>query len=274
MKYKWFSSVCDNPRCPQRRGVLRSLLAPPGGVLLNNQWLCSPGCLDQVLAELLPRLIESSRANRNSKIHRFPLGLLLLSLGVISNESLQSALNAQREAGKGRVGDWLRWQGAVTEPQITQALAQQWALPIFPLEKWNSNLNWAHLLPMALLESFRMLPVHYSPAISLLYVAFSSQVDYTALYAIEQMLDFRTQPCVAQESHLERALEELRREHSIDSSVEGPVESSIISTNTVQEALKLGARAVKVVGCANNIWVRLRTQAGPHDLLFRLPADR
>lgn len=196
------------------------------------------------------------------------------SLGLISKESLQSALEAQRETGKGRVGDWLRRQGAVTEPQITQALAMQWSLPIYPLERWAGILNWARLLPSALLDSFQMLPVHCSPASGLLHVAFSSRVDYTALYAIEQMLDFRTQPCLAQESYIERALETLHQQsRSTDIPIEGPMEPSIISGATLQEALKFGAQEVRVVRCADNIWVRLRAPDIVRDLLFHRAAD-
>jgi hypothetical protein len=243
-------------------------------VLLHKQWLCSPECLDQVLEDLLSPLIESTRANREAKAHRFPLGLLMHSLGLISKESLQSALQAQREAGKGRVGDWLQRQGAVTESQITQALAMQWSIPIYPLEKWEGILNWGHLLPFALLDSLQMLPVHCSPASGLLHVAFSRRVDYTALYAIEQMLEFRTQPCVAQESYIERALERLHKQAgSRDIPIEGPMEPSIISCTTLQEALKLGAREVRVVGCADNIWVRLRAPDTMRDLLFHRATD-
>jgi len=36
----------------------------------------------------------------------------------------------------------------------------------------------------------------------------------------------------------------------------------------LQEVLKLGAREVRVVGCADNIWVRLRTLDIVRDLLF------
>jgi hypothetical protein len=191
------------------------------------------------------------------------------SLGLISKESLQAALQAQREAGKGRVGDWLRRQGAVTEPQVTQALAMQWSLPIYPLEQREGNLNWAHLVPFALLDSFQMLPVHCAPDSGLLHVAFSSRVDYTALYAIEQMLECRTEPCLAQESSIEKALEKLHQGGcSTDIPIEGPMEPSIISCATLEQALKFGAQEVRVVGCANNIWVRLRALDIVRDLLF------
>jgi hypothetical protein len=253
--------------------VWRTLLEQHRGVLLHDQWLCSPGCLDQVLEELLSPLIESTRAKRGTKAHRFPLGLLMLSLGLISHESLQAALQAQRNAGKGRVGDWLRQQGAATEPQVTRALAMQWALPVYPLEKRDDNLNCAHLVPFPLLDAFQMLPVHGSPAGGLLHVAFSSRVDYTVLYAIEQMLERRTEPCVAQESYIERALQRLRQEGcSTDIRIVGPMEPSIISRATLQEVLRFGTQEVRVVGCADNIWVRLYAPDRARDLLFHRAA--
>lgn len=247
---------------------------PPHGVFLHNRWLCSPGCLDQVLKELLSPLIESTRAKRGSKAHRFPLGLVMLSLGLISNESLQSALQAQRETGKGRVGDWLRRQGAVTETEITRALAMQWALPVFPLDKRDDNLSCARLVPFSLMDAFQMLPVHLIRPSGLLYVAFSSRVDYTVLYAIEQMLECRTEPCVAQESCIEKALERLRRDGcSTDILIEVPMEPSVISRATLQEVLKFGSPEVRVAGCANNIWVRLHAPDRARDLLFHRAAD-
>ena len=270
-----FPTRCANPRCPERRGGwLTLLLHPPQGVLLHKQWLCSLECLSQVLGQFLSPLIESTRANREAKAHRFPLGLLMHSMGLVSKESLQLALRAQRDAGKGRVGDWLRYQGTVTEPQITQALAMQWSIPVYPLERWENLLNWAHMLPFALLDSFHMLPVHCLPASGLLYVTFSGRVDYTALYAIEQMLEFRTQPCVAQESYIERALERLHQEvGSADAPIPGPLQPSVISGTTLQEVLKFGARELRVVGCVDNIWVRLRALDIVRDLLFHRAAE-
>jgi hypothetical protein len=266
---------CANPHCPLQRSVWRTFLKPPRGVFLHKQWLCSPECLNQALEQSLAPVIETTRASRETKSHRFPLGLVMHSLGLVTKESLQSALQAQREAGQGRVGDWLRRQGAVTEPQITQALAVQWSLPIYPLERWDRLLNWAHLLPLGLLHSFQMLPVHCLPASGLLYVAFSSRVDYTALYAIEQMLDFRTQPCLALESQVEKALSELhRRRSSEENQISGPLEPSLISSATQQEVIKFGAREVRVAGCADNIWIRLSAADLVRDLLFQTSTER
>ena len=250
------------------------LLDPPPGVLLHNQWLCSAECFDQALEELLSSLIDRTRTYPETQAHRFPLGLLMYSLGLISKDALQEALEAQRETGKGRVGDWLRRLGAATEPQVTQALAMQWSIPIYPLERCEGNLTWARLLPYPLLESFQMLPVHCAPSQGLLYVAFSSRVDYAALYAIEQMLEYRTEPCVAQQSSIERALAKLRQEgHSTEIPIAGPMDPAIISGATREQALKFGAQEVRVAGLTNIIWVRLRAPDTARDLLFHPAAE-
>jgi len=270
MTEKWPPAKCTNPHCPHQRGVLQTLLHRPSpGLLLHKQWLCSPECLHQVLVPFLTPLIESTRASQAAKAHRFPLGLLLHSSGMISKESLHSALAAQRETGEGRVGDWLLRQGAVTEAQITQALARQWSLPVYPLEGWEQPSDCTHLLPFSLLDTFHMLPVHYLPASGLLYVAFSTKVDYTALYAIEQMLEFRTQPCVVQESYLDKVLKTLHQQsHATGIPIAKVLRPSIISSATIQEVQRFGAQEVRVVGCANNIWVRLRAPVIVRDLLF------
>jgi hypothetical protein len=119
-----------------------------------------------------------------------------------------------------------------------------------------------------------MLPVHYSPASGLLYVAFSSRVDYTALYAIEQMLEFRTQPCFTQESSIVKALKTLHLlAPSPDIPIAGAFQPELISGATLQEVLKFGVREVRVVGCADNIWVRLSAPETVRDLLFHRIAE-
>jgi len=270
MRFSRFRLQCDNRSCSERRRVWRTILNPYPGVMLHGQWLCSPECLEQVMNGLVERLMANAPAEQVNKTHRFPLGLLMLSLGFIGNESLQKALHAQREAGKGRVGEWLREQGVVTEPQVTRALAMQWALPVYPLDKLDQHLDWARLVPLGLLESYRMLPVHCAPDSGLLHVAFSNKVDYTVLNSIEQMLDCRTEPCIAQQSQIDSFLERLRQEScSTDVASEEPVEPSSVSRVALRYVLKFGAREVRIVGCGQNIWARLYTPDGARDLLFR-----
>ena len=50
------------------------------------------------------------------------LGLVMLEQGWITQAQLRRALDAQKAAGTGRLGDWLIQQDAVAEDRITRAL--------------------------------------------------------------------------------------------------------------------------------------------------------
>ena len=134
----------------------------------------------------------------------------MLSRGLVDNEQLKKALKAQKESGSGRVGEWLRHIGAVSEEQVTQILGLQWSIPVFPLNQSRRFLECAHLVPFPLLEVAEMVPVHHIPTSQHLYVAFVDRVNYSALYAVEKMLECHTEPCLAVQSQVLQALNELR----------------------------------------------------------------
>jgi hypothetical protein len=80
--------------------------------------------------------------------YRLPLGLLLLSKGIITGAHLQEALKAQRDSQKGRLGEWLRQQGIVTEEQVTAALSMQWGIPVFHLAQTAGFAECASMTPL------------------------------------------------------------------------------------------------------------------------------
>jgi hypothetical protein len=193
--------------------------------------------------QLLPQAVHAGTHS-----HRVPLGLLMLSQGLISHEQLRTALQEQRKSGGQRIGNWLCRLGAVTEQQVTRALGIQWSLPIFPLDKDSHYLECAQLVPFPLLESSCMLPVHFLPASRHLYMAFAEHVDHTALYAVEQMLDCNTEPCLAPQSSIQKALEQIRHQPRPDEVLFDSVcESRAMAHATRSYALKLAADEVRVV---------------------------
>ena len=66
-------------------------------------------------------------------------------------------------------------------------------------------------IPLPILEAFQMLPLNYAASINTLYLAFGERVDHAALYAIEKILDCRTQPCVAGRKSIAQQLDFLRQ---------------------------------------------------------------
>jgi hypothetical protein len=205
--------------------------------------------------------------------HRVPLGLLMISRGQLTNQQLRSALEEQRSNRRQRLGEWLEQLGYATEEQVTAALAHQWACPVLA-SKAICDPNCLRLLPYHLLEASRILPVQFVPSTRMFHLAFCDGIDYSALYAIEQMLDCRTRPCLATRSAVGQALQLIGHErHSGELLFEGWRDAAEMARITCGYVLKLGAEAVRLVSCAGFIWARLSTGPDVSNLLFHRPSE-
>lgn len=256
---------CADPGCSRVRGLWRRMYAWDGGLRLHGEWYCAPQCFENALAQRLGRIGLPAAAARAVR-HRVPLGLLMLSRGQLNNRQLRSALDAQRAQGNGRIGQWIEQLGFATEQQVTAALGVQWACPVLPVF---NDFGHAAMLPFRLLRDFRLLPVRYVPQVRKLYVAFSDRVEYPVLYAIEQMLNCTTEPCIVATSTMDAALERLAHERRTGELMfEGWRQAQEVAHVTCGYALKLGVKDVRTAGCGNYIWARLQGAPDTTDLLF------
>ena len=270
MSFKELFLRCESSTCPYRGRAWRALFRKPKSIRLQGRLLCSLECFESAVEELFTRLLPAV-SPRQLKNHRVPLGLLLLSQGLITNDKLKAALKAQRESGTGRLGAWLQRLGAATEQQITSALGIQWSCPVFPLENHRGFLECIDMVPFPLLETYQMIPVHYLPTSHLLYVAFSEGIDHTALYAIEQTLRCRTEPCLADQTSLERVLREIRdRPRPSEILLEGTRNIPEMARQARGYAGKLDAKEVRITGCGEYFWVRLTGSRQASNLLFHV----
>ena len=229
---------------------------------------CLDECLEQALIDALRRVRDSVRNEPAS--HRIPLGLLLLSRQQLTVDQLRAALAAQRSAGRGRIGEWLQTMGFVSEHQVTAALARQWSCPVLRANTLSPNFGRAPQIPVTLLESFVMMPVDYVEATSTLHIAFAERIDYSVLYAIEQMLGCRTEACMAVPSLLRNKLQSLS-EHRCESEVvfdcmADPAEFARIIRSY---SIRISASEIRLASCGSHVWVRLLRPSRPAlDLLL------
>jgi hypothetical protein len=194
----------------------------------------------------------------------------MLSRGLVDNDQLKRALKAQKDSGSGRVGEWLRHMGVVSEEQVTQILGLQWSIPVFPLNLSRRFLECAHLVPFPLLEVAEMVPVHHIPTSQHLYVAFVNRINYSALYALEKMLECHTEPCLALQSQVLQALNELRgRPRPVEILVDNISDPGEMASTVLAQAVRLGATDVRVSGFDGFIWARLISPTGYTDILFQ-----
>jgi hypothetical protein len=254
--------------------VWRRLRRRRHGVRMQGAWYCRAECLEQALAEFLARVRSASRHNAIAS-HRVPLGLLLLSRQQLTAEQLRTGLEAQRTAGRGKIGDWLQQLGFVTEPQVTAALARQWSCPVLRTGPDELGAIRALPIPALLLESFQMIPVELVEATGNLLMAFSQGIDYTVLYAVEQMLGYHTEVCLVCPSTLQRGLQALAQRRATGDVVFDRMEDAGECAHIIGNySARIGAEEIRLARCGEHIWVRLQGLRGETvNLVVRAPKD-
>ena len=271
--WQTLAPVCNFRGCAQTTGAWRRLRNRPRGVRLHGDRCCQPECLEGALIDLLRRV--RSTLPPAASAHRVPLGLLLLSRQQLTAVQLLTALDAQRSAGRGRIGEWLQELGFVSEQQVTAALARQFSCPVLRTTAIASSAPRVPVLPFLLLESFRMIPVDFVEAKATLYVAFSERIDHTVLYAIEQMLRCRTEPCMIYPDLLRRAL--LAHAHlrpAVEIVFDRVADTLEFARIVGNYAAEIHAVEIRLAFCGAYIWARLERRSGPAlDLVLRTPAD-
>jgi hypothetical protein len=253
------------------------------GTFLQGIFYCQPQCLESALIGQLSRL--RSVAPSQQPPNRIPLGLLMVARGKLTHTEVRAALEAQRRARYGKIGEWIEKLGFATEQEVTTALALQWGCPVASSFD-PSTIHSPADIPLPILEAFQMLPLNYAASTNTLYLAFGERVDHAALYAIEKILDCRTQPCVAGQKRIARQLD-LMRQLPRPSEVEfGPMNDlAEMGRIAASYSARLTPQAVRLSRIGRFIWLRLEISAnmrpnampGKHsnviNLVFRLATD-
>jgi hypothetical protein len=273
---KWwvrFASRCAGSSCPRLGKLWPSWVRKSSGTYFEGRWYCGRVCLESALSSRVHSLLSTFQSEK-PRAHRLPLGLLLVNRGVITQSQLREALRLQREAGHGKLGEWLRQTADVNVQQLTAALGQQWGCPVFPLEHQAAAVAWGDLIPFPLLDSAAAVPAYASPDGRFLHLAFEDRIDHTLLYAVEQMLLCRTFPCVAPGIAVQSQLEQFRRLNSRSDTCFDTVRESHEMTCTIcNYAVELRAKRVVLARTAVFIWVRFFRADTARDLLFRILPD-
>ena len=232
----------------------------PNGTFLQGAFYCQPQCLEAALLGQISRLRVAAPPPQPP--NRIPLGLLMVARGKVTYLEVRAALEAQRRARHGKIGEWIEKLGFATEKEVTTALALQWGCPVASSFD-PSVIPSAGNIPLPILEAFQMLPLNYAPSTNTLHLAFGERVDHAALYAIEKILDCRTQPCVAGRKSIARQLEFMRQLPRPGDVEFGPMNDlaemgRIASSYTA----RLAPEQVRLSRIGHFIWLRLDLRTG------------
>jgi len=197
---------CANPKCSSGWIKLwRSRQVP----VLEGKWACSEACMQVLVRIAVTREAVDQITEALIHQHRIPLGLMLLSRGVITQPQLKKALAAQKKEGEGRLGEWLVRQKAASEDDVVRALSSQWNCPVLSPEPHDPALL-AGSFPRLMVDSFGAVPLRLAGR-QLLYVAFEDRIDRCLVLAVERMLGLRVEPCVMRESEFRLVRQQMLR---------------------------------------------------------------
>lgn len=259
--------ACALPGCAGPKNIWQRLRSRRLGTFIDGKFYCQPKCLERAVIEQISRL--RTWTPPAPRPNRIPLALLMVARGKLTHYEAQAALEAQRRAGYGKIGDWIEKLGFANEHEVTAALALQWGCPL--LASFNLASIHSHgAIPLPILEACQMLPANFAASTNTLYMACGERVDHAALYGIEKMLSCRTLACVADRRKIARQLESMRlsgRPGDVEFVTRDPGEMARITSSYVN---RVAPREVRLGRIGYFIWLRLHGRNGATNLVFNL----
>jgi hypothetical protein len=195
--------------------------------------------------------------------HRIPLGLAMLEQGWITGAQLRGALEAQKAAGGGRLGQWLVRQQGVSEQLVTRALGIQWSCPVLGMEL-NDVEGLTALVPRLFVDAFGTLPLRVAAG-KILYLGFEARLDAVLALAVERMTGLRVESGLVQESLFRPAhARMLNAKFPPVELIEASSEPALVQalSRRIEKARPVESRLVRMHDC---LWLRmwLHPQSGP-----------
>jgi len=260
---------CEN--C-QRSLTLRHISAHKVGIMMHDRWYCSSICFASAAEEELSDLAASVQ-DHPSRAERMPLGLMLISRGLLTSAELREVRAEQKEEG-GDIGELLVRRGSVSEKEVTAVRATQWGCPVFEVPKHATPP--CIRIPSALMQFYSAIPLHYASATNLLLVGFVHDVEYGLLYAIEKMTGCKTQPCFVTPSDFQNQMLQSEQEQPRcgelalnEVKFEGVHSSAEIANILCSYGIHLEADEASIEKCKEYLWARLKCGPSEVDLLFK-----
>ena len=246
-----FIGQCTNPDCDS--GWLH-LFRKRSRPIFEGGWTCSPECTEARVQIAVRRELEGRVLADTVHRHRIPLGLLMLEKGWITQRQLREALDAQRAAGRGRVGEWLVKLGATDEKTVTRALCVQWSCPTLSIEDGAPALT--SLIPRLLVEAYDAVPLRVAAG-KLAYLGFLERPDSVLAWAIERMAGLRVECAIVPSSQFGPLLAKTLRGRfpplELAEAV-SEVAASHLLARAIERAQPRGSRIVRVHNC---LWLRM-----------------
>ncbi|HEY1768267.1 MAG TPA: hypothetical protein VGG26_11455 [Terracidiphilus sp.] len=257
-----FFEGCANPHCASGRLKLwRSRRTS----IFEGGWCCSPACARARVEAALGREMDARGQAPETRRHRIPLGLAMLEQGWITGSQLRRALDAQKTAGAGKVGQWLVRQKVVNEELVTRALGLQWSCPVLSIESHNVE-GMARLLPRLFVDAFGVVPLRVAAG-RILYLGFEDRPDPVLALAVERMTGLHVETGVVagpafRAAHQQMLAARYPRAGLIEATSDTSLAQALLQA--MERARPAEARLARVHDCLwLRMWLRPQKNASP-----------
>lgn len=168
------------------------------------------------------------------------LGQILVDLGYLTEDQLWDVLENQKQSPGEVIGMIAVRMGLVTEAQVTEALAEQWGMPVVNLEETNIPPKVLELVPQTMAELYKIMPI--SLVNEVLTVAMADPQNVSALDDLRNFLGHDIRGAVSSEADVEKAITRyyLEREDSIED-VLGEMDEESESEGGREGAIDIGS---------------------------------
>jgi hypothetical protein len=268
--FKVPTTNCEHCR---RSMAVKNISTRKVGIRMGDRWYCSPRCFAAAAEQRLSELLTTRRLDQANRVPRMPLGLSLMSRGLLTKTQLKDAMDLQKETGE-EIGEIVVRQGLVSEDQLTAVRASMWGCAVFDVRKHILRARIA--IPSALIRQYSAIPLHYVETTRLLLVGFVKGVEYGLLYAIEQVTGCKTQACFVTPTDFEARMREMDQAKNVfgDDSHRGVTFDNIqppaeMARVLCEYGVDLEAEEATIGKCKERIWARLKCGPRDIDLLFK-----
>jgi hypothetical protein len=261
--------LCGNAECANGWTVpWRNRRRP----IFEGQWGCSGRCVLEITRAAVQRELgdgtESAAAAPHR--HRVPLGLLMLAQGWITHPQLRKALDAQRESGTGRIGEWLQSECGVEPEQVTRGLSMQWSCPVLTTEGFSAEAM-ALVTPKLFVEKFGLLPLRVAGS-RILYLGFEGRLDASAAFAMEKMTDLKVESGLVVGSQFQAARSRMTECDGVEMKLVTVADKDVLAarmTAILEQKQPVASRLVRV---HQYYWMRTWLERGSFGKIGSLPA--
>jgi hypothetical protein len=178
-------------------------------------------------------------------------------------------LEAQRESGTGRIGDWLQSECGLEAKYITRGLSMQWNCPVLTTEGFAPEAM-ALAVPKLFVEKFELLPLRVAGS-RILYLGFDDRLDATSAFAVEKMTELKVESGLVEGAQFQAARSRLLEYHGVEMRLETAADEDVLAARMTAILEQKKPVASRLVRLHQYYWMRVWLESAAVGKVGSLP---